>query len=444
MLRKLRITLIAVLALFFYSIFLASSVRNVYLANDGGKGRLGFLVQPLKILAEVPSSIKTLLGAPEFYVRNKKESDGFTYFRKKSGTSYPKLLLTYKVKPFNQLFDLVDLNDGSLIKQWSPDDKELFRMAYNEQNPKKPAPGSDLYFMHPYMTKDSSLIFSAQLTSLLAKIDKDGKLLWLKNDQIYHHTLESDGMGHIYSCTQPFESGKYDCLPGDYSHYKNILQDDHITMLDEVTGEQSYTKSVIQILLDNGFEKLLLAKGQVISDPIHLNDIQPALSDSDYWKKNDLLISCRNLSTVFLYRPSTNKIIWLKSGPWFNQHDVDFVSDHQISIFGNNIIREESANDPKLTSENLSFSNKRAHNEVYLYDFANDSVSRPYHRMMEEEHIRTSTSGRSEILKNGDVFIEETANGRIFVGDSIGKKIEFVKRLDADHISTLFWSRIIN
>ena len=442
--KKIRYTFIIVVGLFFYSILLASSIRNIYFSDDGGKGRLGFLAKPFKFLAETPSLIKKVLEPEEFFVTNTVSGNGFTYINKKQTGKYPKLLVSYKEARFAQTFDLLDINDGRLIKRWLPDNKHLYQKAYNEENPRKPSKGSDLHFMHPLMTKDSSLLITSQLTSLLAKIDKNSNLLWLKNDRIYHHTLEVDEEENIYVCTQPFVSDKYDFLPGNFETYKSTLQDDHITILNKETGKEVFSKSVIGILLENGYESLLLSKGQIISDQIHLNDIQPALSNTEYWEKGDLLVSCRNLSTVFLYRPATNKILWLQHGPWYNQHDVDFYGSDKIVIFGNDVIREESKSDPRITNKNLSFNAKRPNNEIYVYDFSNDSVATPYRKLMQTERIQTITSGRCDILENGDLFIEETNQGRIIIGDSTTKKIEYVKRLDQDHISSLFWSRIVN
>ena len=74
-------------------------------------------------------------------------------------------------------------------------------------------------------------------------------------------------------------------------------------------------------------------------DPIHLNQIRVARQDTRYWHRGDLLLSARHLSMVFLYRPSTNKIIWRKTGPWMNQHSAEFVDDHRISVFNNNVIQ---------------------------------------------------------------------------------------------------------
>lgn len=443
--KKARYLFIILAGLFFYSLFLSTSIRNIYLSSDEGERRLGFLAKPLKFLAETPLLMKQFIEPAEFLVENKVSKGGFTYFNGQRSNTYPKLLVSYKTGKYESKFDLLDINSGSVIKQWYPENKTLFQKAFNELNPRKPSSkGSDLYYMHPLMTKDSSLLFTSQLSSLLAKIDKNSNLEWLKNDKTYHHSLEMDDNGNVYTCTRPFQAAKYDFLPENYDNYKNTLLDDHITKLNLKTGEELFDKSIIQILLENGYEQLLLGKGQVTSDLIHLNDIQPALYSTDYWQKGDLLISCRNLSAVFLYRPKTNKIIWLQTGPWYNQHDADFYGPDKIVVFGNDLIREESKMDPRITSSDLFFSQSREHNEIYMYSFSNDSIHKPFTQLLKDEKVRTVTSGRCDILPNGEVFVEDTNHGRIIIGNSTTKKIEYVKRLDEDYISSLFWSRIVN
>jgi len=440
--KKLRILFIIIAGLFFYSILLSALTRNIYLNNDAGE-RWGFIAKPVKFMAELPSLAKQSLKPGEFLVKNTEAIDGLVSEMNGVPEEYPRLLVSYKDEKFGQKFELLDIKRNKTLKTWLPDNELLFEKAYNENNPEKPLKGSDLYFLHALLSPDSSLIFSSQLTSLLVKINKDSEIEWLKNDKRYHHSTEFDSVGDVYSCSRSFYSNEFEFLPQDYEDYKEVLMDDEITKIDHKTGKTLFTKSVLKILVENGYEKLLLGKGQFTSDPIHLNDIQPALSDSEHWNKGDLLISCRNLSTVFLYRPDTNKILWLQTGPWYNQHDVDFLDNDKIVVFGNDVIREESAIDPKITERNLFFSNKRPNNDVYIYNFEKDSVTTPYTRLMKKEGISTYTSGRSDILSNGDVFVEDTNNGRIIFGDSINKKIEYVKRIDDEHISSLFWSRLI-
>jgi hypothetical protein len=421
------------------------SYKLVYQSADGGKSRLGIIGEALESLAEIPILIKQFMDPPEFFVFNETSNDGLTFYENIENKYTQKLLASYKEGKYGSVIDLIDLNSGESIKKWKPNNLEIFKKAYNPENLIGPnSNDSDLYYMHPLMLKDSSLLVTSQISSLLARIDKESELDWLKNDQIYHHSLELDSEGNVYTCTRPFKPKAYSFLPEGFDDENGFFLDDHITKINPETGKVMFDKSVIEILIENGYEDLLFAKGQINSDPVHLNDIQPALDSTAFWHKDDLLVSLRNLSAVMLYRPKNNKVIWMKSGPWYNQHDADFVDHNKILIFGNDVIREESVLKPRLTNKTLFFSDFRKNNNAYLYDFEHDSVTRPYSELFAKDSIRTFTSGRCDLLENGDIFIEETNFGRIIIGDSISKKMEFVKRINEDNISRLFWSRIID
>lgn len=197
-------------------------------------------------------------------------------------------------------------------------------------------------------------------------------------------------------------------------------------------GKLLFQKSVTDILLENGYRGLLFGIGPMEKDPLHLNDIQPALSTTEYWQKGDLMISIRNKSTVFLYRPSTNKILWLQTGPWLNQHDVNFIGDSRISIFGNNIIR----------NKNYDFID--GHNEIYIFDFKTNELKTPYTMFLKNAKVKTMTGGRSEVLPNGDIFIEETDFGRMLRGNTTTILWQYVERVDERSAAVLGWSRIIS
>ena len=136
----------------------------------------------------------------------------------------------------------------------------------------------------------------------------------------------------------------------------------------------------------------------------------------------------RHKSTVFLYRPSTNKVLWLKTGPWLNQHDCDFVGNNRIGIFGNDIVRPY---------EDLLY----GHNNQYIYDFETKQTTKNYTKMFREGRIITKSEGRSDILINGNLFVEETNYGRILFGDQNGVNAIFVDRMDKDYVAMLGWSR---
>ena len=141
----------------------------------------------------------------------------------------------------------------------------------------------------------------------------------------------------------------------------------------------------------------------------------------------------RNNSAIILYRPSTDNIVWSKTGPWKFQHDVDFISDHQISVFGNVSFRMFNNND--IPDDKQSY--------VFFYDFMTNNVSVPYHNAMESMRVYTASEGLSEVLPNGDIFIEEQNRGRLLRLTPDAVKWEFVRRVDENNLSMPSWSRYL-
>ena len=332
------------------------------------------------------------------------------------------LLSTYDRNANQSVAKLIRLSDQKVIHQWMPDYDEIIRLSgkQNKYWPEKNKHNLRLY--HPLLLADGSLVFNNVLSPLI-KIDKDAKLVWAING-IFHHSIEADAEGNIWapSVIKPSEF-----LPGILNDYK----DDAITEISP-GGKIIFRKSAAHILAENGCLTLLLGVGSYEKDLLHLNDIQPALTSGKYWMKGDLLISLRNKSTVFLYRQSTNKIIWLKTGPWLNQHDVNFVDTERISVFGNNMVRVFG--DDRLIN---------GCNEVYVFDFKSNSIETPYTGFLKKAKVSTPSEGRANILANGDLFVEETNNNRLLRGNTKDIIWQYVDRIDKQSVAALSWSRFI-
>jgi hypothetical protein len=145
-------------------------------------------------------------------------------------------------------------------------------------------------------------------------------------------------------------------------------------------------------------------------DIIHLNDIQPVRRKTNFAEVGDVLISMRHLSTIMLYRPQKNKVLWLSQGPWFNQHDADVINENEIGVYNNNYIREIGFN------ENES-------SQIITYNFKTQKYGTLHKKTFEKYHIKSKFSSRFEILDNGNMFIEDSPSGTYYLINTAGKLI---------------------
>ncbi len=333
------------------------------------------------------------------------------------------LLSTYIRKDNQSVVKLIRLSDQKIIHQWKPNYDQILKL-YGPHN--KLWLGQDknnLSIYHPLLSPDGSIIFNYYMSPLI-KIDKDSKLLW-GLDGIFNHSNEYDADGNIWA---PSIIAPTSYLPGMLNDY----QDDAITEISP-GGKLLFRKSVAQILADNGYRTLVLGIGPYEKDLLHLNEIQPALTSGSYWTKGDLLISLRNRSTVFLYRSSTNKILWLKTGPWLNQHDAAFIDSVRIGIFGNNTVR--------VFGEDRLLD---GYNEEYIFNFKTNKTETPYTEFLKKAKVSTPVQGRAEVLSNGDLFVEETINNRLLRGNRKDIIWQYVDRIDKHSVAALSWSRFIS
>ncbi len=332
------------------------------------------------------------------------------------------LLATYDKKAGQSVAKLIRLSDQKVIHQWTPHYNEFaLKYSFKEKGWIKPdAKNQRLY--HPLLLPDGSIVFNYMMSTLV-KIDKNSKLVWASKE-IYHHSTEQDADGNFWTPSV--------IVPSTY--LAGILDDFKDSALTEVSpeGKVIFRRSVAQLLIKNGYRALLMGVGIYESDPLHLNDIQPALTSGRYWKKGDLLVSLRNRSTIFLYRPSTDKVIWLKTGPWLNQHDANFVDDERISVFGNNMVRAHG-NEWLIDG----------HNEEYIYNFTTDSTITPYTAFLTGAKVATANEGQATILPNGDLFVEETNENRLLRGNTKSVEWQYVDRIDDQTVAALSRSRFI-
>ena len=85
------------------------------------------------------------------------------------------------------------------------------------------------------------------------------------------------------------------------------------------------------------------------------------------------------------------------------------------------------------------------YNEVIIYDFKTDKYSSYLKDNLIENDVRTITEGRSQILPNGGLFIEEANYGRTLFFNSDGSlRWTHVNRAENGKVHRVGWSRILH
>jgi len=372
--------------------------------------------------AEFPNKVFTLIkpGAniDKRYIPDTGSKTGISYFADTSALSHGYLLVSTLNQDKNQECKLLDLRKNRIIKTWLINTDTILRYTRSANLNR-----NNLRLIHPLLLTDSSLIFNTEYS--LIKIDKKSKVVWA-NRNIFHHSIEYLNSNLIWACTTIVNK-----TPVYMFTAKDTLVNDGIAEVNSGNGNIVYQKSIYSILNDNGY-KYLMAIGNFENDEFHLNEVNPAPADTKYWKKGDLLISLRHRNTVFLYRPATNKILWLKTGPWANQHSCTFVGDDKIMVLGNDVMRSNDY--VKLLYK---------YNNIYLYNFKNNTIDTPYVKMISQLGLKTYTEGRCNILPGGDVFFDETNEGKLYIFNADKLKMKYCERIDDKHIKMMSLVRYI-
>ncbi len=332
------------------------------------------------------------------------------------------LLISAFRKTHNQVIvELLSLADNRVLHTWIPPVSDILDQTPNFTT----GPNTEKGYraMHPLLLEDGSLIFTSGAGPMV-RLDACNNIVWVLEHR-FHHSIELNHEGNIVTCSKLDGDGPNTVLP---------IRDDGVAVISP-DGEILEEFSITNHLLENGYGWLIYGIGQFEKDRIHLNDAQPILVDNKEAKIGDLLLSSRHLSTVALLDPQSGSIKWLKAGPWLNQHDINQLSDGRYSIFGNDIVRGYEKTGNRFVHKERS--------EIYIYDPQTDTVTKPYSDLMAKEGIKSKTQGRSKILANGDLYIEQTDLSRILRLSTDQIRWEYVNAVSESTTGALHWTRYI-
>lgn len=333
------------------------------------------------------------------------------------------LIARYSKKHGQAIVELFSIADEKILHTWIPKREDLKQHTTRDKFPEgDPLTPQRYRVTHPLLLEDGSLVFNTAPPGPMARTDVCGKILWVNNHQ-FHHSNELDHNKNIVSPTIIENDGQS----------KVPLRNDGFAIV-TLDGEIVKEYSVSDILLQGGYRGLLYGIGNFERDRIHLNDAQPVNYNSDDAAIGDILLSIRHLSTVMLFSPIENKIKWLKTGPWLNQHDINQYGPDGYSIFGNDVFRKNDLTGTLINGRN---------SEMYIFNPTTGSIKTPFSEILAKNPVATETEGRSRMLENGDVFIEESNYSRLLRLSENKVRWEYVNGLSTKTVGTLNWSRYL-
>ena len=427
--RKIELWVVGLLLVFFA--LTAVGLASIVYDTSEGKARFGKFGDAAVVLAKSPWNLEKMWeedtralslepkrfdGPGGWWVEDSKMSQDIPGYV---------LLSRHDGDRKRHVVELYDLTDFSLVHQWWPDPETLLAdarrdWAWMDYTAWK---RSAWRAIHPLMLGSGDLIIKDHYAPLF-RISPCGERVWMKDDVYYHHSTEFDGEGGFWIPTVAARS--------DLDGTEDWFIEDRLTRM-SVDGEVIFERSLAKAFIENGMSQRVFGAGMFANDPFHLNDIEPVLADGPFWKKGDLFLSLRRYSMIVQYRPSTDKIIWMKEGPWLDQHDVDIINDHTIAVFNNNVTDTGQGRRVKDVSE------------ILFYDFTTDTVTSPYRNIMETYAIRTPTEGLFHILPSGHLMLEEENAGRLLIFSPDGDFVaSYVNNNEKQTGQRMGWSRYVS
>jgi len=311
--------------------------------------------------------------------------------------AHPGLNLVTRIGPGLELSASIIAMNGRVVQSW---DTDWFRIWPDAAHlPKRLVPKSrpGTHVHGAVVLSDGDLVFNFEHLGLV-RLDRAGEVVWRLPYRTHHSVHLQDG-GNLWVCGQELRTEPDSRFP-----HRPVPFDEY-TLL-EVSPEGGIVEkwSVPGLLHENGMDGILHLSAaaphpSVLNDVLHLNDVEPfpASMEEDFFEHGDVLVSLRNVNTVFVFNRDTRRIKFSCTGWFVAQHDPDFVDGNTFSVFDNNHV----PNQHPARSRIVMVSARERTTEVFF----EGSPSMPFH---------TSIMGKHQWLPNGNLLVTESCRGRAF------------------------------
>lgn len=331
------------------------------------------------------------------------------------GDAAPGINLISEMGPNYTLVVKATTLEGQVLHTWNLDCFELWEdFSHLDQSIRpKQAPGTFVHGM--VLLPDGSLVFNHEFVGL-TRISKEHKVMW-QLPYLTHHSLHLHEDNTLWVCAKKYTNsinGFDNDKPAQWKYA--FLQ---VSLEGEVLKEWI----VDDVLLADGYGgiiDMLQGKGDVMNE-FHMNDVEP-IPDSltgKAFEKGDVVVSLRDINTVFIYNRYTERINLMLNGQFVRQHDPDFISSEALSIFDN---------------KNAAYALGSQKSRILNYYPEQDSFVTVFEGNEDFKFI-TSQAGKHEWLPNGNLLVSETRRGRAFEVNPEGKLVwEYVNLIGENEV----------
>ncbi len=420
-LRRLKETILKTIKIrirhrFAYYVFLASTI---FLAVIYGIGIGRYDVFPYKLLLSVENGYRKLIAEEElpWYYRDVSMQDSLPLLN--TDQAYKGVnIVTRVANDLNLAVDIIDM-DGQKLHEWNIDWFKIWPDAEHLPDRFRPWERPGTHIHGSVVIENGNLIFNFEHLGLVC-LDYYGNLVWRLPYQT-HHSIHRHDDGNLWVCGQKEHEEYTKRFPNRLPPYAEY-------MILEITPEGKIVEewSVAEILKENGFSGLLFLGSTVnwstdvrTDDLLHLNDVEPFpdTMKEDFFKRGDVLVSLRNINTIFVFNRYDRKVKFICTGWFVRQHDPDFIDGNRFSVFDNNLIA--ATIDLNQQSRIAIVSARQKAWEIYF----EGNAKIPFY---------TNIMGKSQWLPNGNLLITESKGGRAFEinrqGEVVWEYINYVDR----------------
>jgi hypothetical protein len=302
---------------------------------------------------------------------------------------------------------LIDMR-GNLLHEWTVSFNALWPKAGHLDR----QPG-DLHqsITGALLLENGDVIFDMYRVGLV-KMDRCGNVIW-KVPIRAHHQFNLSPTGELWVPCE--ESGEK-----RYGKEEDGLDTPSLRLrnpeaLCEISADGRLLREIdpVAAFFRSGLGPMLLPSGLTVYKTYHfasngdtfthINDIEvlsgkiaPAFP---MFKTGDLLLSLCTENLLAVMDPVTETIKWTMRGPFFNQHDPDFLPSGKIRVFDNlgaNLDRKERDGSRILDIDPVT------------------ETARTVYGSNKKNFFYSETQGNDQTLDNGDIMIVESLRGRIF------------------------------